>query len=193
MLMNLRGKRWRWRSCFTDYLEKDLRKLFLLCSFVVGIKRYLTHLIHVANFANASLNVFITTFSVPKTASLFSFSCTVFPVCSDWTAHTCLSRRHLPRLWSTLLDVIFLLAVFLPQSQAWIMQICDTVMKWCQEVTELKAGLLTGGFGHFRSSSLCGTEELPLGFLTFKTFCMHKNLYKTLKERERQKSAIGLL
>ena len=64
----------------------------------------------------------------------------------------------------------------------------DTVAK-C-DVTELKPGLLTRHFRPIRKSVVCGKEELPLlwslGFFTFKTFYMHKNIYNTLKEREKK-------
>ena len=61
---------------------------------------------------------------------------------------------------------------------------------WCQEVTELKAGL------HTRCLScivFCGREKLPivpsLGLSTVKTVYMHKSLYNTRKE----KKLMGLL
>ena len=54
---------------------------------------------------------------------------------------------------------------------------------WCQEVMELKAGLLAR---HFRNSVSRGSDELPLaqtlGLLTFKIFYMQKNQHNTLQD-----------
>ena len=50
------------------------------------------------------------------------------------------------------------------------MQMCDRDIVWCQDVMELKAGLLTR---NFRSSVFCRREELLLvqtsDFLNFNT------------------------
>ena len=56
---------------------------------------------------------------------------------------------------------------------------------WCHKSTQLKVRLLVRCF---RSSVFCGRE----GLLSL-TFCMHENLYNTLREMNRSKSTIGLL
>ena len=60
-----------------------------------------------------------------------------------------------------------------------------TGVVWCHRVTELKAGPLTR---RFRSSVLCGREELLLTFLNFNTSYMQNNLHNTLRERGTKKA-----
>lgn len=56
---------------------------------------------------------------------------------------------------------------------------------WYQEVTELKAGLLTR---RFKRSFFCergAPVAVYFDLFTLNTFCMHKNLNNTLKDGEK--------
>ena len=68
------------------------------------------------------------------------------------------------------------------------MQIYDSDVVQCHDVTELKAGLM---MRHFRSSVFCGREGFfhrwLWPFSAYKTFYMHKNRHKTVKGRIKMK------
>ena len=53
----------------------------------------------------------------------------------------------------------------------------------------IKGGTSDEGFKALQEQTFRRRNELPLGFLHFKMFYMHKNRYNTLKEREKSQHA----
>ena len=96
--------------------------------------------------------------------------------------HTWASTAH--HLSSGFFSVFsFQLASLLMWIYTYITQIRHDVVMWCPKVIELKAGLLTRCFRHFRGSVSRANLLLvwTLVFFIFKTFYMHKNLFNTIK------------
>lgn len=101
-------------------------------------------------------------------------------------------QRCIPPLTELLCFSSCLSAALLLNTQSALVRQSDSALlchSFSFQLASIEAYILQMWARRFRSSVLCGREELPLGrtlgFLTFKIFYVHENLYDTLKGRKK--------
>ena len=135
----------------------------------IGLQAQKTHQFSHCVQCCSSVSTLCLKHSVLAPVSL-SFPTPVYPVCSDWSVHTCLSQHSWQQQSSCAKSIK-------NQKSKRLTRLCECAICWRRwhNVTELKPGLLTRRFG---SSVFCGRLELlfvwTLAFFTFMIFTFKK-------------------